>query len=76
MLALNTRIQNIYTCNQICFHTTFVTNCMLNTSLASILVLNNDNQLQYSHDLVVGVRWSKNELVVVVIHKLHKNLNT
>lgn len=58
------------------FQTTFVIYYMVNTSLASILVLNNANQLQYSHDLVVGVRWSNNELVVVVIHKLHKKLNT
>jgi hypothetical protein len=36
--------------------------------LASLLVFNNTDKLKYLYDLVVGIFWSMDELVIVVIH--------
>ena len=40
----------------------------MNTLLASLLVFNNIDKLKCLHDLVIGICWSMNELVVVKIH--------
>ena len=33
--------------------------------LASLLVFNNTDKLKWSHDLIIGICWSVDELVVV-----------
>ena len=38
----------------------------MNTIRASLLVFDNTNELKWPHDLVVGICWSMDELVVVI----------
>lgn len=45
---------------------------MMDTILASLLVFNNTNKLKWLHDLVVGICWRMDELVVVVIDLTYK----
>lgn len=40
----------------------------MNSILASLLVFNNTDKRKWSHDLVVSLCWSVDDLVVVVIH--------
>ena len=45
----------------------------LNTTLGKLLTLYNTCKFKYLHDLIVGVRWSVNELVTIVIHLAQKS---
>ena len=39
----------------------------MNTILATLLVFNYTDKLKWLHDLVVGICWSVNEVLIVII---------
>lgn len=47
----------------------------MNTILAKLLVFNYTDKLKWLHDLVVGICWSVNEVVIVII-QMHRVLNS
>lgn len=72
MLNLMTLFPKIYLCNQINFHTYNVMFCQHNM-VKKIHQHHYTCQLKKSHDLIVGIHWSINEFVVVIIHLAQKH---